>query len=93
MRHEEELDLLLGGMDAALGGVGGAAAVYGGAGVGKSRLLATGVRHWLAHDRLGLIGVCFTRRIYASVPGVTSGANILTWPRACQSPSKLPPLS
>lgn len=57
--REEELDLLLGGMDAALRGVGGAAAVYGGTGVGKSRLLATGVRHWLAQDGLGLIGVCY----------------------------------
>ncbi|MBK8901871.1 MAG: tetratricopeptide repeat protein [Anaerolineaceae bacterium] len=57
--RETELDLLLGGMDAALRGVGGAAAIYGGAGVGKSRLLATGVRHWLANDGLGLIGVCY----------------------------------
>jgi predicted ATPase/class 3 adenylate cyclase len=57
--REDELDLLLGGMDAALRGIGGVTAVYGGTGVGKSRLLATGVRHWLANDGLGLIGVCY----------------------------------
>mgnify|MGYP002622782712 CR=1 FL=1 len=57
--RETELDLLLGGMDAALRGIGGAAAVYGGTGVGKSRLLATGVHHWLTNDGLGLIGVCY----------------------------------
>lgn len=57
--REEELDLLLGGMDAALRGIGGAAAVYGGTGVGKSRLLATGVHHWLTNDGLGLIGICY----------------------------------
>ncbi|GJM40144.1 MAG: adenylyl cyclase [Ardenticatenaceae bacterium] len=57
--REQEQDLLLGGMDAALKGVGGATAVYGGTGVGKSRLLATGVRHWLANDGLGLIGVSY----------------------------------
>ena len=54
-----ELDLLLGGMDAALQGIGGAAAVYGGTGVGKSRLLAAGVRHWSENGGLGLIGVCY----------------------------------
>ncbi|MEZ4590650.1 MAG: adenylate/guanylate cyclase domain-containing protein [Chloroflexota bacterium] len=57
--RDDELDLLLGGMDAALRGIGGAAAVFGGTGVGKSRLLADGVRHWLANDGLGLIGVCY----------------------------------
>ncbi|WP_420631586.1 tetratricopeptide repeat protein [Candidatus Leptofilum sp.] len=57
--REDEQDVLLGGMDAALRGVGGATAVYGGTGVGKSRLLAAGVRHWLANDGLGLIGVCY----------------------------------
>lgn len=57
--REYELDLLLGGMDAALHGIGGATAVYGGTGVGKSRLLASGVRHWLANDGLGLIGICY----------------------------------
>ena len=57
--RETELDLLLGGMDAALRGIGGAAAVYGGTGVGKSRLLAAGVHHWLANDGLGLIGICY----------------------------------
>ncbi|MBK7895287.1 MAG: AAA family ATPase [Anaerolineaceae bacterium] len=56
--REEELDLLLGGMDAALQEL-GATAVYGGTGVGKSRLLSAGVRHWLAKDGLGLIGVCY----------------------------------
>jgi len=57
--REVEQDLLLGGMDAALRGVGGAAAVFGGTGVGKSRLLAAGVHHWLGNDGLGLIGVCY----------------------------------
>lgn len=57
--REAELDLLLGGMDAAIHGIGGATAVYGGTGVGKSRLLAAGVRYWLSNNGLGLIGVCY----------------------------------
>ncbi len=57
--REAELDLLLGGMDTALRGIGGAAAVSGGTGVGKSRLLADGVSHWLVNGGLGLIGVCY----------------------------------
>ncbi|MCP4420382.1 MAG: AAA family ATPase, partial [Chloroflexi bacterium] len=51
--------LLLGGMDAALRGIGGTTAVYGDAGVGKSRLLAAGVQYWLGQNGLGLIGVCY----------------------------------
>jgi class 3 adenylate cyclase/tetratricopeptide (TPR) repeat protein len=57
--RESEVDLLLGGMDAALRGIGGITAVYGDAGVGKSRLLAAGVRYWLEQNGLGLIGVCY----------------------------------
>ena len=57
--REAELKLLIGGMDAALRGVGGTAAIYGGSGVGKSRLLAAGVHHWLDSNGLGLIGVCY----------------------------------
>ena len=57
--REAELKLLVGGMDAALRGVGGTAAIYGGSGVGKSRLLAAGVHHWLDSNGLGLIGVCY----------------------------------
>ncbi|MCP4418890.1 MAG: AAA family ATPase [Chloroflexi bacterium] len=57
--RETEVDLLLGGMDAALRGIGGTTAVYGDAGVGKSRLLAAGVQYWLGQNGLGLIGVCY----------------------------------
>ncbi len=45
--REQEIDLLLGGMDAALRGVGGVVAVYGSTGVGKTSLLAVGLKHWL----------------------------------------------
>ncbi|MEJ2747542.1 MAG: adenylate/guanylate cyclase domain-containing protein, partial [Anaerolineae bacterium] len=45
--REQEKDLLLGGMDAALRGVGSLAAVYGSTGVGKTSLLAVGLKHWL----------------------------------------------
>ncbi|MCA9943126.1 MAG: tetratricopeptide repeat protein [Anaerolineales bacterium] len=85
--RETELDLLLGGMDAALRGVGGATAVYGGTGVGKSRLLATGVRHWLANDGLGLIGVCYPhtkdtpyspwRDVWREYFGLTTGMPVM----------------
>ncbi|MBK8987844.1 MAG: tetratricopeptide repeat protein [Chloroflexi bacterium] len=65
-----ELDLLLGGMDAALrrgggvaavggvGAVGGVAAIFGAVGVGKTRLLAEGIKHWLAAGGVGVVGVC-----------------------------------
>ncbi len=56
--RDTELDLLLGGMDAALRQVGGLAAIIGAVGVGKTRLLAEGVRHWLAAEGLVLAGVC-----------------------------------
>lgn len=56
--RDSELDLLLGGMDAALRGVGGVAAVFGPAGVGKTRLLAAGVQYWLEAGGIGLLGVC-----------------------------------
>ncbi len=45
--REQELDLLLGGMDVALRSVGSVAAVFGPTGVGKTSLLAVGVKHWL----------------------------------------------
>jgi class 3 adenylate cyclase/tetratricopeptide (TPR) repeat protein len=56
--REKELDLLLGAMDAALRGVGGVGALIGPTGVGKSRLLAAGVKQWLAAGGTGLVGVC-----------------------------------
>ena len=84
--REEELDLLLGGMDAALRGIGGATAVYGGTGVGKSRLLGSGVRHWLENGGLGLIGVCYPhtndtpyspwRDVWREYFGLTDGMSI-----------------
>lgn len=84
--RDEEMDLLLGGMDAALRGIGGAAAVYGGTGVGKSRLLGFGVRHWLSNGGLGLIGVCYPhtndtpyspwRDVWREYFGLTDGMTI-----------------
>ena len=56
--REREVDLLLGAMDAALHGVGGVGALIGPTGVGKSRLLAAGVKHWLEAGGAGLVGVC-----------------------------------
>ena len=61
--REAELDLLLGGMAEALRRSGTATAIYGGTGVGKSRLLAAGVRHWLANGGLGLIGICYPHTV------------------------------
>jgi class 3 adenylate cyclase len=57
--REKETDLLLGGMDGALRGVGGIAAISGPTGTGKSRLLAEGIRYWLASGGRGLLGVCY----------------------------------
>ena len=54
--REQEVDLLLGGMDAALRSVGGTAAVYGPTGVGKTSLLAVGVKHWLDSGGMALAG-------------------------------------
>jgi len=56
--RDTELDLLLGGMDAALRSVGGVAAIFGAVGVGKTRLLAEGIKHWLAAGGVGVVGVC-----------------------------------
>jgi len=56
--RDTELDLLLGGMDAALRRVGGVAAIIGAVGVGKTRLLAEGIKHWLAAGGVGVVGVC-----------------------------------
>ncbi|MCA9916991.1 MAG: tetratricopeptide repeat protein [Anaerolineales bacterium] len=84
--RDVELDLLLGNMDAALRGIGSAAAVYGGTGVGKSRLLAAGVDHWLGNNGLGLIGVCYPhtndtpyspwRDVWREYFGLTDGMTI-----------------
>lgn len=56
--RDDELDLLLGGMDAALRGVAGVSAILGSVGVGKTRLLAAGVKYWLDFGGAGLAGVC-----------------------------------
>jgi class 3 adenylate cyclase len=55
--RETELDLLLGGMDAALRQIGGVAAILGAVGVGKTHLLAEGIRYWLEAGGAGLVGV------------------------------------
>lgn len=54
--REDELELLLGGMEAAIRGVGGAVAISGALGIGKSRLLAEGGRFWLENGGQVLIG-------------------------------------
>ncbi len=54
--REQDLDLLLGGMDVALRGMGGVAAVYGATGVGKTSLLAAGIKHWLDNGGMVLVG-------------------------------------
>lgn len=56
-RHNE-LDLLLGSIDNALIGVPGIVALFGPIGVGKTRLLAEGVRHWQEAHGTGLMGEC-----------------------------------
>jgi predicted ATPase/class 3 adenylate cyclase len=56
--REKELDLLLGGLDAALHGAGGMAAISGPVGVGKTRLLAAGVEYWLQAGGQGVLGLC-----------------------------------
>ena len=55
--RDSELDLLLGGMDAALHKIGGVAAILGSVGVGKTRLLAEGIRYWLDKGGTGIVGV------------------------------------
>jgi hypothetical protein len=54
--RKDELEILLGGMEAAVRGVGGAASVSGSLGIGKSRLLAEGSRFWLDQGGQVLIG-------------------------------------
>jgi class 3 adenylate cyclase/tetratricopeptide (TPR) repeat protein len=61
--REREVDLLLGGLDAALRGVGGAAAIFGGPGVGKTRLLAEGLRYWQAQGGRVLVGICYQHNL------------------------------
>ncbi len=55
--RDHEMDMLLGGMDAALHGAGGIAALFGTTGSGKSRLLGYAVRYWLDNGGMGLLGV------------------------------------
>ncbi len=54
--REREIDLLFGGMDAAVLGVGGAAAISGARGVGKTRLAAEGLQYWREQGGADLIG-------------------------------------
>lgn len=56
--REQELDLLLGGLELALHGIGGAAALYGPIGVGKTRLLAAGLDYWQESGGVVWIGIC-----------------------------------
>lgn len=56
--REQELELLLGGLELALQGIGGAAAIYGPIGVGKTRLLTAGVDHWLGVGGTVWVGAC-----------------------------------
>ncbi|HID53915.1 MAG TPA: hypothetical protein EYP41_17990, partial [Anaerolineae bacterium] len=57
--RDQELALLRERLDAALTGSGGAAAIQGTTGVGKSHLLAAGMRAWREKGGHGLLGVCF----------------------------------
>lgn len=59
VNREEGQHLLLGSMEAVLDGKGRIAAISGAIGVGKSHLLAMGVRHWLNQDGVGWMGVCY----------------------------------
>ncbi|MCP4426640.1 MAG: AAA family ATPase [Chloroflexi bacterium] len=54
--REPELDLLLGGMEVSLHGMGGAVAIFGPTGVGKTSLLAAGVKYWLDAGGAALAG-------------------------------------
>jgi class 3 adenylate cyclase len=56
--RDDELDLLLGGMDTALRGIGGVAAVFGSTGAGKTHLLSVGAKYWLEAGGAGLVGEC-----------------------------------
>ncbi len=56
--RDHEIDAMLGFLDAALRGTGSVVAITGVAGVGKTRLLALGVRHWLEGSGIGQVGVC-----------------------------------
>lgn len=56
--REWEIDLLFGGMDAAVLGVGGAAVISGARGVGKTRLAAEGLQYWREQGGADLIGFC-----------------------------------
>ncbi|MCP4360311.1 MAG: AAA family ATPase [Chloroflexi bacterium] len=57
--RDEERTALMGVMNQALAGRGQALALSGPTGVGKSRLMAVGIEHWLAYEGLGLLGVCY----------------------------------
>lgn len=54
-----ESELLHDKLKAAFTGRGGTAAIYGATGVGKSHLLAAGMRYWLGLGGEGLLGICF----------------------------------
>ncbi|MCA9933632.1 MAG: tetratricopeptide repeat protein [Ardenticatenaceae bacterium] len=56
--RDAEMELLQVGLDAASKGFGGLAAVIGGAGVGKTRLLGEMVQRWQTAGGLPLMGVC-----------------------------------
>ncbi len=56
--REEELEILIGGMEAAVRGIGGAASISGALGIGKSRLLAAGGQYWLEKGGQIFMGDC-----------------------------------
>ncbi|NKQ34528.1 MAG: AAA family ATPase [Chloroflexi bacterium] len=84
--RDRELDLLQQGLDAAFSGSGRAAAIQGTTGVGKSHLLAAGMRSWLKKGGRGLLGVCFRhttetpyapwRAIWREMFGLTPGMSV-----------------
>ncbi len=56
--RELELDLILGGMDAALRGIGTVATLIGSTGSGKSHLVAAAAKYWLEEGGVGFVGEC-----------------------------------
>ncbi|HFQ94867.1 MAG TPA: tetratricopeptide repeat protein, partial [Anaerolineae bacterium] len=84
--RDREMALLQEGIDAAFAGSGRAAAIQGTTGVGKSHLLAAGMRVWLEKGGRGLLGVCFRhtietpyapwRAIWREMFGLTPGMSV-----------------
>ena len=84
--RDRELALLRERLDAAFSRSGGAAAIQGTTGVGKSHLLATGLRAWREKGGRGLLGVCFRhttetpyapwRVIWREMFGLTPGMSV-----------------